>query len=348
MSMRSMKLAWVCLLGVVALSGCVRTAPYRVNVGETLPAPNEAVVVDQVILISDGSGSMVLEDKFSQSKALMQSFVQAMPAGSYEVSSLNFGGEWKQDWQAYPQRPFDRISFASYAAALCPVTGSTFLGEATYEFSDEVAARSGRTAVIIFSDGKADSPGAALDACRQLLDLHLGQLCIYTVHIGDDEDGGALLQEMAGLSQCGTSWHASHISSPDGMQAMVRRIFFGELIPVDSAESLHMGDTTTLLFGEGKSYIRPEYRMTLDSFANRIRTENLQVRVVGYADPAPADRAAGGMAQQRVEAVRRALNERGVLSTSIAVTTGQAPAVAEAATPQGAPLNRRVEVELIR
>jgi hypothetical protein len=348
MSMRSVKLAWVCLLGAVALSGCVHTAPYRVAVGETLPAPNETVVVDQVILISDGSGSMVLEDKFSQSKALIQSFVQAMPAGSYSVSSINFGGEWKQDWQAHPARVFDRISLASYAAALRPVTGSTFLGEALLHNREEVAASTGRTAVIVFSDGKANSAQAALDACRQLMEVHLGQLCIYTVHIGDDEGGGQLLQEMAGLSACGTSWHASHISTPDGMAAMVRRIFFGELIPVNSADATRMGDTTTLLFGEGKSYIRPEYRMTLDSFANRIRTENLQVRVVGYADVAPEDRAAGGMAQQRAEAVRRALVERGVATTSITITTGNAPAVPEAATPSGAPLNRRVEVELIQ
>lgn len=183
-----------CLL-LAGLSGCVSTGTRAVEVGDALaPCKGERVVVDEVIIVVDVSGSMHGPDKFRLAKELTRSFVSAMPEGTYRAGMLSFASEWTNEWVRQPAVPLDRDALLSKTAQIKWIRGSTPLPEALKELHPGIAARSGHTAVVILSDGGADRQ-KTLDIADLMKNTHAGDLCIYTVHLGhgdgccgDDDD----------------------------------------------------------------------------------------------------------------------------------------------------------------
>ncbi|MBW2096908.1 MAG: OmpA family protein, partial [Deltaproteobacteria bacterium] len=83
----------------------------------------------------------------------------------------------------------------------------------------------GNIALIVISDGK-DMGSAPLLAAKHLA-AGLGErLCIYTIQVGDNEDGKNLLQGMAKASGCGTSVNGDQLLSSEGMAGFVEQVFF--------------------------------------------------------------------------------------------------------------------------
>ncbi|MBI2435810.1 MAG: OmpA family protein [Candidatus Hydrogenedentes bacterium] len=338
--MRNGRIGWALLAALIA-AGCHTTRWEPLLKSEVTPRPDETVVLEKLLIVFDGSGSMTLEDKYTTAKRFLRSFIVAMPAGSYQVGALSFGGEWIMDWPTYPVQPFDRTELAVYADDLCPLMGSTFLAEALLENHSEVAQDSARTAVLVISDGKANNPRAALEAVDQLRQAHQGELCVYTVQVGDDEPGGQLLYDMAVRTGCGRGVHVDTVSTPEGLEALVREIFFGERVLV---ERLGEGPQT-VLFGTGKSYIRPEYTTLLEDVARSMEMNPaMRLRIEGHADATGSESANADLSLRRAEAVKRALVERGVAPDRIeTVGLGEAKPASPNDSPANRQLNRRVE-----
>lgn len=179
-------LAWrismACVL-VAGLSGCVTTGTRAVEVaGPVAPGPGERVVVDEVYVLVDVSGSMYGADKYRLAKELTRSFVAGMPEGTYRAGLLSYGGEWTNEWVRHDATPLDRHGLLQKTAQIQWLRGSTPLAEALTEIQPGLHQRSGHTAVVILSDGGADRT-KALDALDLIKNTHEGPLCVYTVHL---------------------------------------------------------------------------------------------------------------------------------------------------------------------
>lgn len=201
-----------CLL-LAGLSGCVSTGTRAVEVGDAVvPCKGERVVVDEVIVVVDVSGSMHGPDKYRLAKELTRSFVNAMPEGTYRAGMLSFASEWTNEWVRQPAVPLDRDALLSKTAQIKWIRGSTPLPEALKELHPGIAARSGHTAVVILSDGGADRQ-KTLDIADLMKNTHAGDLCFYTVHLGhgggccggddDDDDDKACSSKEQACSSAG-------------------------------------------------------------------------------------------------------------------------------------------------
>jgi outer membrane protein OmpA-like peptidoglycan-associated protein len=172
-----------CLL-LASLSGCVSTGTRAVEVGGAVaPDRGERVVIDEVLVVVDVSGSMYGPDKYRLAKELTRSFVSAMPEGSYRAGLLSFASEWTNEWVRHPAVPLDRDALLSKTAQIKWIRGSTPLPGALLELQPGIQRRSGHTAVVIFSDGGADRQ-KTLDIADHIKNTHQGPLCFYTVHLG--------------------------------------------------------------------------------------------------------------------------------------------------------------------
>ena len=79
------------LLGGLA---CATPSVAPLGAGPIVPGPDERVNVSHVYVVIDASSSV--EEAFPTEKALVQSFVGAMPDGTYEVAAIAFGGYKRQ------------------------------------------------------------------------------------------------------------------------------------------------------------------------------------------------------------------------------------------------------------
>ncbi len=217
-------LGGVCLLFVFAAAECF-SAPIAVS--RVQPQPGEVIVLDQIFILADASGSLDAKKLFEEEKALVDAFVAAMPEGCYEAGLGSFAGVPHLRWVHHPLNPVDLAGLAQSASSLKLLGSLTPLARAVTSAGKEYNGKTGQAALLVFSDGKSCPKKGVLDACRELVDAYQGQLCIYTVQIGKSGYGGKLLQEMAAVSSCGKSWAAADVNSAAGIEGMVRTIFFG-------------------------------------------------------------------------------------------------------------------------
>lgn len=262
--------AVVLVAAVLAVSGCATTTTSKarmpLDVTPTEPADGEVIVVDQFYVVVDASFS---QGMFPCEKALVQSLVRAIPNGFYEAGLLSFGGYSSADWQQCELAPLDRGHLEARAAGLRHLGGLTPLDRALLAAGRDLGARTGRAAVVVFSDGEADR-AATLAACQALADEYAGDLCIYTVFVGDADTkagglGRVLLADMASTTGCGHAWDQAEIASAAGMEQMVRRIFFGRLPAVAAPAAPR--DIGNVYFDFDSARVKPEYDALLDDAA---------------------------------------------------------------------------------
>ena len=117
------------------------------------------------------------------------------------------------------------------------------------------------------------------------------------------------------------------------------------------AESESRGQVMTLgdaVFPPGKATLQPEALAGLDTVVEFVNKEpSRRIRIEGHTDNRGSDNLNQVLSQQRAEAVRDALVQRGVDASRItAVGLGKSVPAATNDTPEGRAKNRRVEVIL--
>jgi OOP family OmpA-OmpF porin len=125
---------------------------------------------------------------------------------------------------------------AGFEGGLKTVTwgGWTPLGRAITTAKGDLESMQGNTAVIVVSDG-LETDGAAVSSAQNLKSTYGDRVCIYTVLIGNDSAGKALMEQVANAGQCGFCVNAEDIFSSDDMAGFVEKVFLVEVTkPSDS------------------------------------------------------------------------------------------------------------------
>jgi len=232
------------LIVLPAMVGCMTMTPVKkLPVSPVSRDRGEEIIVDQVFLLADVSASMGRDNKMAVEKSLLESFVAAMPNDGYSAALMDFGGTLDfgklhrptvsaeadlLSRQLMPLQPFHRTELAKSAAGLKYISGTTPLDVALNKVHGVLDDISGPTAAVIFSDGGVRSEKKTMNCARHLIDSYGDVLCIHTVQIGDDPKGAAVLDDLAEMSECGTSRNATHLNSGSEMKAFVREVMLGE------------------------------------------------------------------------------------------------------------------------
>lgn len=208
--------------------GCA-TVPYvePMQVGQVKPGLSESVAVDQVIILTDASGSMKARDKFPLKKALVEAFAGAMPEGDYQSGLLSFGGYAESRWLMMPLEQFSHRRMTRAAADVKYLGGGTPFARALDTLGWDLGRMAGKAALVVFSDGEPQSEEAALIAAQVLKGVHRGDFCVHTVQVGSSASGEDFLRRLSNLSDCGSFRNGMDINDPSAMAAFVREVFFG-------------------------------------------------------------------------------------------------------------------------
>lgn len=320
--------------------------------------PNDSLKVAHVVLVSDGSHSMTEEGKVSDERRLVGSFVSGMPEGSYTARGILFGGGTLKETAG---GPLDRDGLSAWAQSVRYVAPTTPLGDVLGTAGSRLQGGQGRAAVVLFSDGIATwgDPDSVVAAAKEAGQAYPGELCIYTVQLGNDPEGKRLLESLATATGCGGSRQASALQSADGMNAFQREIFVAAGAPPMAAPTppppgpdpcagvLRLRGVN---FGFDKANIRAEDEVLLDEAARMLQMcSSKRVRIEGHTDSTGPEAYNQGLSQRRAQAVTNYLVGKGIARGRLEpVGRGEGEPVASNATREGRALNRRVDFEFLQ
>jgi OOP family OmpA-OmpF porin len=368
---------------VLVLVGLACASPQPVapiDAGAMRPGANESVNVDLLVIIADTSSSITESGEFPRQRALIRSFVDSLPDGNYEAGAVVFGGFERQ---TYPLAPFDRGRFASGTDDIAVLNEGTPLDRVFAETSTWLEGKSGRAAVVVFTDGLPTdaigrpSDGApALDAARALAETHKGGVCFHSVQLGNSSEGAEFLRRLSAITGCGTFRAADAVYDVATLHGLQRDVFLGGGLPAVAAAP-HDADgdgvydlndrcpatprgaqvdrrgcwgLPAVTFRLDSAKIDSRFRSELDGVVSVLQNNpNLRVRIDGHTDTTGAERHNEKLSQRRARAVGDFLIAAGVDASRIETQGwGQRKPAYPNDTEAQRSANRRAEISIVR
>ena len=368
---------------VLALVGlaCASSQPVApIDAGAMLPGTNERIDVDQLVVIADTSSSITESGQFPRQRALVLSFVDSLPDGDYEAGAVVFGGFERQ---TYPLEPYDRGRFRSEAADIALLNEGTPIDRVFRETSAWLEGKSGRAAVVVFTDGlptdaigRPNNGGPALKAARGLTEAHKGSVCFHSVQLGNSSEGAEFLRRLSETTPCGTFRAADAVYDVATLHAMQRDVFLaGSLPAVAAAPRDADGDgvydlndrcpatprgaqvdrngcwaVPAVTFSLDSAEIASGFRSELDGVAAVLKSNpDLRVRIEGHTDTTGTEPHNEKLSQQRARAVGDFLIAAGVDASRIETQGwGQRKPAYPNDTDAQRSANRRAEISVVR
>ncbi len=219
---RMVHVALLCLAAGGVLSGCASSPPALTFQPAQAPTEGWVARVDQYQVVVDGSVSMAdlyrKERKIAIERRLVGAMGQAIPELGYAGSLRAFGRpETRLLWGMAPS---SRSGFAAGLDALGKARGGSPLSAALAATATDLSANGAAKAVIVVSDGRHQGQDE-VEAARALKAKHGDGLCIFTVQVGDDPDGAALLRQIAEAGGCGYATTAERLTNAADMAKLV-------------------------------------------------------------------------------------------------------------------------------
>jgi OmpA-OmpF porin, OOP family len=179
----------------------------------------------------------------------------------------------------------------------------------------------GKSAVIVFSDGldmpKAPASAQAMKAALQ------ENVCIYTVQIGSEPAGKALLQQVVTAGECGVLVNATDVETPQGMAAFVERVFLGPPamaaaagptpVPLSVLPPGIPGILDAVYFDFDKYSVKSDFKDVLRKNADWLKAnKGYNIRIEGNCDERGTYEYNMALGQRRADAAAKSLMALGV------------------------------------
>ena len=234
------KLLWMPLVALAVLamvSGCAvkqpAPAPFKVcNLNAQMGDYTQKTDNFLVLLDKSGSmrGAMGNGTKLDCAVNTVRHMNQTIPNLELQAGLRTFGSICpfsKITTLEYGMAPYVTKEMCAALAAQKKASGDSPMDLALLAASDDLARMNGPIAVILVSDGyKNDlNAAAAIAAAKDLKARYMNQVCIYTIQIGNDPTGKALLDKIADVGGCGFAVNAADIATGPAMADYVTKVF---------------------------------------------------------------------------------------------------------------------------
>lgn len=200
--------------------------------------------VDSLMVILDASPSLEEKEEGRTNFALAKDFLyrmnQTMPDMKLNSALRSFGhwnlkgGETMLD---YGPTNWSRADFQTAVDGVAWGAGRSPVDQAFDHSSEDMAAMSGKTAVILVGDGKYEEVDGVA-AAKRMKARYGNNACIYTVLVGSEDPGKLqIMQDIADAGECGFYQTASNLKSPQVMADWVEDVFLQKVsaaAPLDS------------------------------------------------------------------------------------------------------------------
>ncbi len=252
--------------------------------------------------------------------------------------------------EIYPVQPYDRAGFAAAIDKL-PETGSgpTMLQPALSSLRSVLAGLSGKTAVIMFTDGtisRVRGPRSALQIAQGIAKDN--DVCFYLISSATEAANAQLLESVTKVNTCSRVVPlTAFLDNPifmSGALFIVKTTAYERLIPMTEVVGV---DLENLLFDFDSSVIRSEFNDNLDKLGDYLqKNPDALVVAAGFTDSVGSEEYNLWLSERRASSVKDYLvNKFNIDMDRIATLWyGTLNPAADNATEEGRQLNRRVEI----
>jgi OOP family OmpA-OmpF porin len=313
--------------------------------------------VDNFILFLDQSGSMAQkyaagkDRKIDLALPIMASMNQAVPTLDYTSGLLLFAPfETKYQPAAYNKAAMG-TAIGSITRTFDIFNRRTTMGEALIDLDPVIGSLSGKTAVIIFTDGASNFGADPVAQAKALYAKYGDKLCIHVVSFADTAGGRMVIDEIRALSSCTVPTDVKALQNAATMNAYVKDVFYSEVAdaaPAPKAMPLAKETITfSLHFGFDKYQITDEMIPVLEQAKIILdETPSASYVIAGHTDSSGPEGYNQGLSERRANSVKAWMVENGVSASRLeAKGFGELAPKYDNATKEGRQLNRRVEIQ---
>jgi OOP family OmpA-OmpF porin len=322
--------------------------------------------IDNFIVLFDQSGSMYLTDQGkTQAKAKVAKDI--MTALNERIPELGYNGSmavFAPDRSLIGPTEFNRASFGKTIGSM-PETGRIFgnrtpLGDSIMQLDGMLSKLSGKTSVLIVSDGEKNIGMDAIQAAKTLNGRY-PDVCFHSVSLADSDRGRSILKEISQVNDCIYADGTKLASDPAAIDQFARDVFYTvnvrEVVVEKVVEEVVAVEATavvpedvelkTVHFEFDKYDLTPEAKMTLDENAEILREHSdMNIVIKGNTDSTGSESYNLTLSERRAQTVYEYLRSNGVAPERMqTVGYGFSQPIADNSTRQGRALNRRSEIE---
>lgn len=303
---------------------------------------------DNLVFLLDASSSMCQgfreNEKFNIARNVVANFNQSMPDMTIKTGLRSFGHSlcysWESTVMSYGMTEYSRQGLADALNAVSPAGGPTPMDKAFKAAAEDLKATRGNIAMVVVSDGE-DLGKAPLKAAKDLGSQYDGRLCVYTVLVGEDEAGRALLTDISGVTGCGKAVVADDLAAGPAMADFVTTVLF------EKVQAPALGVFKDIKFEVDKAILMASSYGILDEIVTILKQHPyLSVEIQGHTDSTASENYNMELSQRRAMTVLKYLESMGIAASRMtAKGYGEGSPIDTNATPEGKANNRRVELK---
>lgn len=310
--------------------------------------------VDNFIVLFDSSSSaneMVPGEnvtKIQATKMMLKERAQWLPELGYNAGLFNITSTGYDE--VYPILPYDKDAFSAAIDKL-PESGSgpTMLQPTLSSLRKPLAGLSGKTAVILFTDGNATvmrGPKKPLQIAQEI--AKESDVCFYLISSATEAVNEQMVKSLASINACSRVVPLEvFLDNPHylgGALFTVKTTAYARFTPVTKVVGIVGED---MLFDLNSSAIREAYKEKLTLLGEFLQTTpSAFVVAAGFADNSGDEEYNLWLSEKRVSGFKTYLMDNFNIDEDRIVTLwyGELNPVADNGTEEGRQLNRRVEV----
>lgn len=335
--------------------------------------------VDNFVVLLDQSGSMAEEigdvKKIESAVDVISRLDQAIPELGYN-GSMYLSSPYQAASPPAAYRTGPLAAAAGGVNTRFEVFGrNTALGDDLGAIGPVVDKLSGKTALIVVTDGDNNQGSDPVAEARALYDRNRPNLCVHVISYADTAHGKAVVDGLRGLDKCSVAADAGSLATEAGMAQYAKAVFYGDA-PVAAAppppgdadgdgvtddkdkcpdtlrgaivdaDGCALQYSLQIEFDFDKAEIRPEYHDNIAKAAEFIkRYPETKILVAGHTDSVGEADYNKTLSMQRAEALKAYLVKNfGVNGGQLYPRGyGELRPVASNDTDAGRQTNRRVE-----
>jgi len=325
-------------------------------VGTALPAAAKKLIpkVDNFILLVDHSSSMAWAyqgqqyvqmggvAKIAMAKQTLIELNKMIPELPYKSGLYTFA-PFKQYMGMAP------YSRSAMDQAIAPIKTDydaygrmTPMGVGLESLDKVLSGLSGRTAVVLFSDGDSNVGIDPVVVAKQLQAKYGDKVCFSVVSFADNKHGEQVLKEIANLSKC-----SCFVLGEEILRNQAAREAFLNCVLFDTMGGDEVIIFRSIYFDFDKYNIKREFIPVLDEGVSIIKSKpNLNVTLEGHTDSVGTVPYNQKLSERRANSVKAYFVKKGVESSRItAVGFGKLRPRFDNSTAEGRKMNRRVEIK---
>jgi len=324
-------------------------------VATALPAAAKKMVpkVDNFILFVDHSSSMAFSykgqryvqfggvSKIMMAKSTAVELNKLIPALPYKAGVYTFAPYKQYGAMA----PYDK---GAVDKAIAPIKTDyeaygrmTPMGVGLQDLDKVVGGLSGKTAVILFTDGDSNRGIDPVGVAKQMQAKYGDKICFSVVSFADNKNGERINKEIAALSKCGCFALGEEL-----LRNQAAREAFLKCALYDFIDD-EVVIFRSIYFDFDKFNIKKEFIPVLDEGVAIIKSKpNLAVILEGHTDSVGTEKYNMGLSIRRANSVKAYFVKKGIDAGRItAVGFGKMNPRYDNKTAEGRKMNRRVEIK---